>query len=954
MAPSPLLVPSPNLVPWGTRSPGGTSIKDLLAERSKNSPIPPPSPALSDFSTWDSPAPIHSPTFHFEAHHPFMDEAVSPDPNMSDEVDGTVVFDVLRQENDQPLPPLPSRVATPPVPHSPTSFNDGLSIQSLTITDGFSDCTPSPSPSIGSVRIAQVAKIPGRPSRLSISTSSIVSESVEDAPEDDGPPVWDERALARTSFVERLPQDLAAILQASAEVEQSVEKALPDELPEPPAPVPPKKDETTLPKSASKESNLSGESWRANLDAATQQLAVDPAIKPEVAAMQRLTSILGPKTRIISKAPWDGEAAEEPAPLPSRRSTDALSQRSFASKAKENVKPVKNLRSRSFSVLTARRVNTNDPREQEEALKGLGLGLGVSTGMTGSDSKRSLKSLIKASGVLTESDSFSELPTGTVTPPATVRLSERNPKHSSPAALAFPSRPVPERTDSSSSASSGKIPRSGRVPPPVIFDLVQSSSPLPSPTTANAPKSAPATVTIFPSRQDSVPKSGSKGSLLTNPPPRSHSNTSTPSTPSAASGLLSSPKAVPTSPTSASYFTSIPGSSSSGTASPPGFGHKLISLEEARQQQEAERAVAAARTRESTADSLSKRRGVPTPTAITTSATSSPTPAPAPPVATAPAKVIKPKKSGFLKRMMGGGDKHDRPEMPSAPVPESFRSMSTSDSFRPSMSSSASIPTLSTTTPPSSLSRTTGLKVTESPTAHPGRVSFFPTPVTDPNDRIRKGASPGPAPSLSLRPVSMAFSAGLPFDFLAANSPSSPASTVAPVPVMSTPTLRSPAQLASSPPAVASPQASSFQSSTSTVASSLFDEVAPPSGSTTPMTPGFSSLSLSTGSNSDDKPSAERLAALQDEFSQAKRAWKAQQWELETQVRSLQIELEKQREEVASSLRPVEIGDKCDRCGTVMQAPVAETASGSTSVIQRPRFKGNGGAGTLFGSGIVA
>ncbi|GAA6027325.1 hypothetical protein JCM8097_002594 [Rhodosporidiobolus ruineniae] len=956
--PSPLLAPSPRFSSWGTRSPGGSSIKDLLAERQRNSPIPPPSPAISEsgFSAFidDSPAMMHSPTFHFEAHHPFHDEPATPDLSRpSDEVDGTVVFD----SNVVHSPP------TSPLRPSTSGCDDGLSVQSLTITDGFSDC--SPSPSIGSVRMAKITKIPRQgSSRLSMGTASVLSESVEDAPEDGDEPVWDVKALARTSYVDRLPRDLALILQenerAKAEVEAAVEAEptpAKQSAPLPPArqpPPPPAKDESLgVPRSASKESELSSESWKAHLDDAVQQMATEHS---DADALQRMKSILGPKTRIISDAPWSADEQ----PISARRSFDMLSHRSSASvdakavskaakeRQKENVQPAKTSRTRSFSILTSRPRGSplGESKEQEEALKGLGLGLGTNTSISGSESKRSLKSLLKASSALSESESFSDFMA--TTPPATVRAT----KHSSPAALPFPSRPASERTDSSSQVS--KVPRAS---PPVVFEMVapRTSSPLASPTSANPPKSAPATVTLFFEGQASAPsRSDSKASLTVQQPQRSNSSgtpTSTPGTPAALSSVVS-PGSAPGSP---SYFNAVPGSSRKGNDSPPSFSHKLISLEQARQIQENERAAAAARTRESTAESLPARRGVPAPASISTASPSAPIPAIAAP---APVRALKPKKSGFLKRMMGG-DKYERtPEMPSAPLPDTFRPLVADESYRPSLSSSASIPTLSSTSPPTSLGRASGRKVAE----QSGRVSFLPPPAADPKERINKGPV---VPALSLRPISMAFSAGLPSDFLAASpaadgpppSASSPAlsATVAkPIPGSRAPSVSSP------PALVAALTPGSLQSSTSTAATSLFDEISPPSGSTTPLTPAFlsSSLSSSSGLGDDGKSvSHERFTALQDDFLRAKRTWKRQQGELEAQIRALQIELEKPREEsaalVASSQVPPKEGEACERCGVVVKAAVTPTSAVPVSVIARPR-QIKGGAGNLFGSTVVA
>ncbi|GAA5934132.1 hypothetical protein JCM1841_006839 [Sporobolomyces salmonicolor] len=959
---SPLLSPSPNMVTWGTRSPGGTSIKDLLAERSRNSPIPPPSPGMSDggFSQFDSPATLHSPVFNFAAHHPheFDDESFA-DPREPEGEEEE--HDVVRLTVDD-LPAFPPRMGSPPPPPSPTS---------MSVNDGYSDY--SPSPSIGSVRMATVASVPhrrtagqARNARLSV-TSSVLSASVEDAKEEKDQTVWDAQALVRQSFVDRLPQDIAAILatanqealpgRAPEEEEDSQAKTPPERPTTPIAPphlqkIKPlamKKEEppAKVPKSGSKESELSAGSWRDNLDAAVKHIETDPALRPEADAMQRMKSILGPKMKIISKAPWDADAVEEEdvqsssaSSMSSRRSTDALSRqpapaaKTSKERLKENVKPTKS-RTRSFSVLTSRRANTaDDAKEREEALQGLGLGLGTVTLLNDSPTKRPFKNVVKSSASIPLSESFRDFvatSSAIIHPrsPTELTAPTRTTKYSAPAEL--PSSTVTIVSGLPRSESASKIRTGRNIPPPVVFEMVSTSSTsLPSPNPATLPKSAPPTILTF-------ARSDSHASLTVRAPPLRTSSAvdasgSSPSTPTALAAFPPSPTS-PGAP-AASYFTAIPGATGTSPASPVNFGHKLISLEEARQRENVRSATQRKPTPPSaqlsghdSSNSLSgkSRAGESTVESQGGRKASTPPGGPSPSPSTAPLptpKSLKPKKSGFLKRMMGG-DKHDRSEVPTAvPILDLNRALDAENAaYRPSLSSSGSIPTLSSASPPSSLSKATGSPLAAaaaaaSSSAPSSRVAFGLMPIPDPSERLRKGA----APSLSLRPISMAFSAGLPSDFLAI-APTDHSTTGPAVPEKSLSTSSSP------PEFLVSPTAPSFKSGISTTAPSLFDDplLSPatvPGLPSTPLTPLFPS-SPGLPPSADNHGAAEPYTALQDEFGKAKRAWKALQWELEAQIRALQIELEKTREE--------------------------QQFEG----VQDPKEgeKGNGGAGTLFGSG---
>ncbi|GAA6010813.1 hypothetical protein JCM11491_002958 [Sporobolomyces phaffii] len=994
---SPLLQPSPNLATWGCHSPGGAatgSVRDLLQERNRSSPLPPPSPALSDsgFSTFvDSPATVHSPIFNFAAHHhPFDDEPFTPE-QPDDRFDDFHATPSPPRASSRAPPRLgittdfdedlgPPRIASPPLPASPSNN-----------TETFSDC--SPSPSIASVRMAKVALVPHRRnfapydhSRLS-AASSMLSGSIaandrelddDDNDDDDDDDdrfrdsvreEWTEGALEQSSFVEDLPRDLAKMMRDGTKTPvppAASNRQLPHlEVPRrssPPSPV------TKIEKSDSQQSDLSNESWKEDLDAAVKHLESDPNLKPDADAMQRMKSILGPKLKMVSKAPWDSDIGDDE-PLasalpsssstvaPSRRSADLLTRHASpppshatpASKPskdkKENVKPAKS-RARSFSVLTSRKntaASTEEAKEREEALQGLGLGLGQVANLPESPSKRSLKGLVKSYSGLPSSDSYHDL-TGRAK--SQLDFGSRRNGSSSVDGIAPPLVTIVSERQR---IEAGQFRKVGRAPPPVTFDLVATSD--------NIPRSAPPTVSTF-------ARSESHASLIVRrPAPQTSTSiaslsSSSPSTPSA---LIPAPPS-PTSPDASrgSYFTAVPGGSSQSPTAPYSFGHHLISLEEARHRETENRRKVTppssrlaghdsstslssrTRTRESTLESVNTRKTSTTPPALQSSNSSPATTASSLPTP----RSLKPKKSGFLKRMMGGNDKHDRYEMPTpVPIlePSSIRHTH-AEEFRPTITSSASIPSLNSISAPSSFSKATGHKVSPavaSPNPNPttlptssSRVAFGSMPIPDPNQRIRKGVA---APSLSLRPVSMAFSAGLPSDFLATLAAAETANAKS-----------------NSSEALISPNAPSFKSAISTTPGSVFDSdssaLSPSALPVTPATPTFP-LSPAASPGPNDDFSTAKYAALQDEYGRAKSTWKALQWELESQIRSLQIELEKTKEEnrqQVETLSDSPDADKCSTCGS--SRSTLSTATAGSSVIQRPRFKHQGGTGTLFGS----
>lgn len=605
--------------------------------------------------------------------------------------------------------------------------------------------------------------------------------------------------------------------------------------------------------------------------------------------------------------------------------------------SKENVKP-KTSRTRSFSVLASRRNQAPElDKASEEAYKGLGLGLGVS-GLGDSPTKSSFKSFLRSNPTpvaSTEPLNFGDKTAGSsvASTSAPVR------KQSAPAE--FTSFAFPSTSSNSSSSSPTQLKtlksstRSRPVPPPVMVDMAKSASlTAPGPSTPDhQPKSAPPNMAYFSTIDTGVPRSESGSSLTVRVPPILRSSSS---------NLSSTTGSTPTTPTGATY---LPPSPTSPTGSTP-TGYKLISLEEARQRESDRIATALAqrkaaktpvehiagrddvlygtgnsRTRESTGESNSSRGAPALPPAVPVPISShSSSPSTSTTASVAPAKSLKTKKSGFLKRMMGH-DKHASavPELPSAPLVESFRPLP--NDFTPS--ASAFSVTVSSSSPHQSVDLGKNATIKPSSTMNTlasvpssNHISFLATPTPDPDQRLRKGL----APSLSLRPISMAFSAGLPSDFLAnaeaalASGASGAASVPPPSNSWIAPTSSSGLTSPTESLATNSPFAASFSSSTSGGAnSSLFDNdsesLATTSTAATPLTPGFPSPALvdlahspSAGIKSaatmTSKPVAsETYGSLLDQFAKAKKTWEAQKWALEEEVKMLRAELEQVKSE---------------------------------------------------------
>ena len=202
-------------------------------------------------------------------------------------------------------------------------------------------------------------------------------------------------------------------------------------------------------------------------------------------------------------------------------------------------------------------------------------------------------------------------------------------------------------------------------------------------------------------------------------------------------------------------------------------------------------------------------------------------------------KQLKNKKSGFLKLFNRKDDQQTQlvsaPPMPLPPLP--------STALR---SAPPNLTTFSQAEQSRSIERPLPLP---SPSPRLGNVSFLAPPQPNPQDRIHKpGSETLPAPSLSLRPVSMAFSHNFAQNLLV--------------------NLKEEGK-ASSPIAPKSPM-SAYSGS------DFFD-----SRETTPSTPLF----------------PPQTPSMQDKLSNAQQAWKGQLWEMEQQIRKLENEVDMLRQQ---------------------------------------------------------
>ncbi|KAK4704758.1 hypothetical protein P7C70_g1451, partial [Phenoliferia sp. Uapishka_3] len=951
-------------------SPTPTSLKELIAIRGKAQL--PPSPALSSssaggfssYSVFDSPNELQSPTFHFPQHHHDALDNSTDTHQLADQASEVAGYD-----HDLPLPP------------SPQSFGAGLSDY-------------SPSISLASVRTAKIAVLETATREVLMGQNGrgVIREGAQGLVESTRVSIEEEQVSLSTSSSWRTDLDSAV-----ARI-------------------------TITDATASKEDAIMDPSIRPEVDAMTRMKSIlGQSPLDRAYHLQTLTHCVGcsgPRMKIISPAPWDAEdddtrsitstttsiVESSTASIRGRRSTETAVRRGpySSSKAlpKENVKPSKekaNTRTRSFSVLTSRRA-TPDLAEHkassEEALRGLGLGLSVpdspstqtfASSISDASSNDSAKDIASQS----RSASTSPVPPRKTTPTPEVQNS-----------FAFPSSPTPPSNTLSAPSPQPKSYKSssrGRSPTPIVFEMIAPGSQLPQRPIpeVGAPKSAPANMASFTSAapgESTMPRSASTASLSVRIPPLKASG----SLHSLASGMTSpsvySPNHSSTSPASPTGFFSTPTSPTGVAPSSPGPGYKLISLAEARKR-ELERVAQAAAQRkamlpvehiagrnevsygtssESRSSSGASRAVLTSPLPSTStgpgsaSATSSTSPPFKSTTTTTPPAVreLKSKKSGFLKRMMGGEKPGALPPLPDRsysdpPVTESFRSLP-DDYVHPSqLSVTVSSPVVSASVPATATSRSpiptsTNSTMNTNPTTG-GRVAFLSAPAPSPDLRIRKGL----APSLSLRPISMAFSAGLPMDFLAEKEKGGDSSSYL------TPKPLSPTNDGN----LQSPFAPSFRSGSSTRSTMFDSDAASLTSSTavTPITPTFSPLIpyFNEGGKGMKTPgSAEGeggFARLQEEYLRERMAWGKRERELEGVIKGLRVELEEARsareragrEGSAGSgssamMSSLEDGEgRCDKCRSSMSLT-------NVSVLARPRpLQGNNSTGSLFGSGVA-
>lgn len=525
------------------------------------------------------------------------------------------------------------------------------------------------------------------------------------------------------------------------------------------------------------DSSGSSTHWRSNLDAVVRNVALGgenrilqgPDHGDQLAvnceshrnksaeAVRRMKSLLGPKIRMVSPAPWDDpsvleEEDEDQPPI----SPSAL-RKTLADAAiqKENVKPAF-VGVKILNRLTGRGGNPN--------------GLVVETGPAAESIYRVQSPPLKS-------------PTRT------------NPSTS-------PSRPATSFLSMSSSPSRKFASNAQSSSPPPVPPLPSSPSTMFRSYRAT-PKSAPATVSTFvvAERERSLRPSSSHH-------PFDHtSQRSAESIPS----LVSTSSLTPT----PSAFANSGGNTSM-------FSSESISVSDEIRQR-AERVAAAQRERAAF--------GTIDPEMLREMVVASPP--------TSPRKSLPTKKSGFFKRMMGGGGG-------SGSVQEEYISFTQELRSEPIV-----------------------------------RVSLFDAPPLQQNidvpTRYQSNSNSLAPQSLSLRPVSMGFTAGLPTHFLN-TSPTQPPKAVSNFLVPASPVVSPP----SSPVAISYPSSVNRNTSSSSSARtpSSVSDIATPS---TPGTEEFVELEI-------DDSMLTRME-LKDSFAIAKKEWREEKRQLEMEVTALKIEL---------------------------------------------------------------
>ena len=608
-------------------------------------------------------------------------------------------------------------------------------------------------------------------------------------------------------------------------------------------------------------SDASTGSHRHASQATTAQVAAAPAALEDPVVLEKRMSVLGPKIRMIQPAPWDldalAEGEDDATDNPRTSSSTSTSQAAAlesnigSSSAGEHRSgsawPFRRKQSDSGVVGGARKENVapeNVRREREQVVRGHGLP-GAATAV----------------------------PPTTAAPAAPV------------AATTGKSRLVRTLFSHRQEADHSFIDMG---PSPPHKRPARKSSKSSPPRQTEYPRSAPAHVLTFDAaaaiatpreRSDSLSAHGHGSSnkleiptpLAGNSPAHlrslSHGNQgqSSPNgvTPSASGNSLGSSttpsSSAPTTPrvNMDGYF---PATSAAAPPHPSMGGRALMTLEEAR-----------------------AAHGSRSPEPVFTRERSSSGPlAPVPPPAEAkPQRALKNKKSGFLKRMMGAKDESGGSATPpTPPLPPSPRTVSA--------------PAVAVTSDEPVARRDPQQRKASLAPAPSGRLQFVdaPVPPREPMSALRARKDLA-APSLSLRPVSMAFSAGFASDFLAREAAAAEAERVKQAEIerkgSASSASRLPISAASTNEPLRSPCASSF------TASSAFDSdlVSLSSAShsahmvSTPLTPAFT-LASPPASDGLSSPEASLSRRGTNERNKAQ-----QQSHLESQNKALQAECER-------------------------------------------------------------
>lgn len=816
------------------------------------------------------------------------------------------------------------RPRTPPLSPSSQSYagTDRLSVLSATATD-LSDFSPSPTASIGSIRIATVTRVPCRAGdrRVSTGMASIASEDgyLSDASLTlRGMGASGERAIASS----------ASRLDAEPELRE-------DEF----------ESGTKKHHESRAATRLATSKWQRGLSSSQNRLSSDEwAARPGSSQSSDHTgrqsmSILGepprlytstvsksdsrhylsaaPVTRVLSPPPWvEAHGDENVYPSAARpprrkgltasRSLDLLGKFRHPHSHDNEESKADRL---TYNATTLKESTSSHKRSASEApLSRI------------SPANTSLVTARPLTPSLLESAVFSVRPdcaTGTSGAQASMSASSSDgfPDVGAAGLRAY----AEKRSDLDVSEYLEHGPRSVRQTP-----LEPSGLTSPAAIEVSPPQSTPAGVLLFARR--GVSPSDSKMSLAFSAT-SSSTATPSPSTPAGLGALDSSPAVTGQD----SYFTAVPGATSTG-AFPGGFGHRLISLKEARQR-ESERSAAARRKAATTpplekslaretgegqpqsrsrskGESLSSRRGMPAPDGLKSASNAA--------VLEAPSNVIKPKRSGFLRRMMGGGGGSSSSADKTATSPDPSR-----PSMSPSVSTLCLSPTLSVSASraadhaapsgvpvPVAAATTATYEALSQP-----RISIHGTPERqDGSDAILQ-LSTSTSPTLSLRPVSTAFSAGLPADFfaepmlapVAAGSPSptwSWSHSSSPDPSLSPPLGFSPSSGA--PLDLSVPRARSTTSPGASLRASTHGAAAVAAQRAGGV---YEAFDMGGGPDAQDRTvPLERFVALQDEFDRAKSAWSAREQELEAQIRQLTMRLSV-RESRQQPLRASSLGD---------------------------------------------